>query len=191
MLACACVCVPPPGAIVTTEEKSVNTLAGWQSPAALVTHKRGMCKHTMQNVQHRNLCYCTKLSLFVYWKCIFNLAGHVLLYSILYYCSALVQPLSACTRSVKSILVIVWPVTEAASSAPPSPHTHTPFLAVIFSSFCLAPSAMLLSRPHLQPKMKASGSGLFNTGCRDGFIYQSSNWGRKTLLLVTESRVIT
>lgn len=80
----------------------------------------------------------------LYCKCIFNPAGQVLLYSILYY-STLVQPLSVCSESVKSIVVIVWPVTKAASSAPPaSPHPSALFLALIFSSCCLASPAMLL-----------------------------------------------
>lgn len=84
----------------------------------------------------------------------FNPAGQVLLYSILYYYTALVQPLFVCSRSVKSILVIMWPVTDAASSEP-LPHTPTPRSWLLFSHQSVwRRLPMLLSSPHLQPKWK-------------------------------------
>lgn len=158
--------VPPPGVIVATEEKSVNTLAWWQSTAALVTHERRLCKHAVQKVIHRDLCTAQSKVYLCIGNVFFNPAGHVLLYSILYYYTALVQPLFVCSRSVKSILVIMSPVTDAASSAPPHTHPHTSFLAVIFSSVCLAPFAYAFVQSSLAAKMEASGFGPFNTGCR-------------------------
>lgn len=84
------------------------------------------------------------------------------------------------SESVKSILAIVWSVTETSSAqlfpcgllfpppppTPPSLHPSTCFLALIFSSCCLALTARLLSHPHLQPKWKHLALAFFSTGCR-------------------------
>lgn len=136
----------------------------------------------MRRVQHRNLCQ-HHLYLFVHRKCIFNPASHVLLYFIRHYYThrSLFNLLSVRSRSVKSILATVWPVTRAAlSAAPSSLHPlHTSLLALISSSFSLAPPATLLSHPQSQPEWRSPGSGPSSTSCGMAFIYQSHNWGQE------------
>lgn len=149
---CVCVCATPRSHCHYRGE--VCEHAGHTTePAALVTHKTETCK-TQCRVQHRNLCHHC-LYLFVHGKCIFNPAGHVLLRFILHYYTLLVQPFirvlqicqvhsSDCLACHRGSIIRSLPL-----ALPPLP---TSFLAVICSSFSLAPSATLLSGPQSQPK---------------------------------------
>lgn len=147
-----CVCAAPRSHCHYRGEACEHT--GHMTEPCSVGHtQNGNMQNTMQRVQHRNLCrHCLWMV-----KCIFNPVGHVLLRFILHY-TLLVQPFiralqicqvhsSDCLACHKGCIIRSPPLAH-----PPPPPLPTTFLAVICSSFSLAPSATLLSRPQLQPK---------------------------------------
>lgn len=99
------------------------------------------------------------------------------------------------SKSVKSIRVIVWSVTETSSALlfpcgflfptpplppfPPPSSWHWRFLIRLLGAVCQAFVAS-----SLPAKMEASGSGLSQHRLQDSYIYRSRNWGCRTLLLL-------
>ncbi len=138
-----CVCHPKKP-IVTTAQRSINTRAWWQGPAALVTHTHNAENSiadieifaTVQNVSLRVIWH----HMLLYCKCIFNPSVQVLLYLTLYYWTS-VQLFPVCSKSVHSSDCVVCHWSHIMCPLPPLPNLPILFLALIFSSFCLALSA--------------------------------------------------
>lgn len=150
---CVCVCATPRSHCHYRGEACEHT-GHMTGPCGVGHTQNGNMQNTMQRVQHRNLCrHC--LCLFVHGKFIFNPAGHVLLRFIPHYYTLLVQPFiralqicqvhsTDCLACHQGCIIRSPPLAPSASP--------TSFLAVTCSSFSLAPSATLLSRPQSQPK---------------------------------------